>query len=143
MESSALMFALTTFILWGTTNFLISYGERHTDLQPTTFTAIMWVSMGIMGLMLVIYLYATGKTISLDSRLVYPVAAGVLLGAGILTLSLAMSHTTTGSGATAAVATSNAVFTALLAFAFMDEKLELRQWVGIGTVILGIVILRI
>ena len=143
MESSALMFALTTFLLWGTTNFLISYGEKHTDIQPATFTAVMWVSMGVMGLILMVYLYSTGKTIQIDTRLAYPIAAGVLLGVGILTLSLAMSHTSTGSGATAAVATSNAVFTALLAFAFMDEKLDIKQWIGIGTVILGIVILRI
>ena len=138
-----MLFALGTFILWGTTNFLIRYGEEKTGIKPTEFTAVMLVSMGILGVILVAYLYLTGNGIRLNKDLVFPVAAGVLLGVGILSFSYALSHTDTEAGVTAAVATSNAVFTTVLAFVFLDEKLDPKQWIGIGTVVLGIVILRI
>lgn len=143
MASSALLFALGTFVLWGTTNFLIRYGEEKTGIKPTEFTAVMWISIGILGVVLLAYLYLTGNGITLNKDLAFPVAAGVLLGIGILSFSYALSHTSTAAGATAAVATSNAVFTTALAFVFMEEKLEPKQWIGIATVVLGIVILRV
>ncbi len=39
--------------------------------------------------------------------------------------------------------TSNAVFTTLLALVFLRENMTFQEWVGIGTVVLGIIILRI
>jgi uncharacterized membrane protein len=54
-----------------------------------------------------------------------------------------MSHKDMGTGATAAIATSNAIFTATLAFVLLKEDLEPRQWAGIGTVIVGIILLRV
>jgi len=143
MGSSALLFALGTFILWGATNFLIRYGEEKTGIKPPQFTAVMWISMGILGVILVIYLYLAGETPKFNKNLVFPVAAGVLLGVGILSFSYALSHTDTEAGVTSAVATSNAVFTVVLAFLFLNEKLDPRQWIGIATVVLGIIILRI
>jgi drug/metabolite transporter (DMT)-like permease len=143
MASSALIFALGTFVLWGTTNFLIRYGEEKTGIKPIEFTAVMWVSMGILGVILVAYLYLTGNGFKLNKDLVFPVAAGLLLGIGILSFSYALSHTDTEAGVTAAVATCNAVFTTVLAFVFLQEKLDPKQWIGIATVIIGIIILRV
>jgi uncharacterized membrane protein len=71
------------------------------------------------------------------------VAAGLFLGVGILTFAFALSHNEMSTGATAAIATSNAVFTTLLAIMFLRENLTMQEWVGIGTVVAGIVILRI
>lgn len=41
-----------------------------------------------------------------------------------------------------AVASSNAALTVLLAFILLKEDLALKEWAGIATVILGIVVLR-
>jgi len=143
MASPVLLFALATFILWGTTNFLIAYGERNTSIDPKMFTAVMWVTIGVIGVMLMVYLHFTGKTIPMNSTLLYPIAAGLFLGIGILTLSYALSNSGSAAGATAAIATSNAVLTSILALAFMQEKMQLKEWIGVFTVVLGIVILRI
>jgi drug/metabolite transporter (DMT)-like permease len=143
MLSSALLFAVITFILWGTTNFLISYGEKTFGIKPELFSAIMWMSIGALGAVLFAYLYLTDQVQSIGVNAIYPVAAGLLLGIGILSFAFALSHTELSTGATAAVATSNAVFTTLLAFMFLKEGLDLKQWVGILTVVTGIIILRI
>jgi drug/metabolite transporter (DMT)-like permease len=137
------MFAVATFILWGANNFLMGYAEKKYDMDPKLFTAIMWMAMGVMGVALFAYLKATGQSIHFDAKLGFPMLCGVLLGIGILTFSYAMSHSDMQTGATAAVATSNAVFTAILAFAILKENLSVQQWAGIGTVILGIILLRL
>ena len=142
MVTSALMLAVATFILWGTNNFLMGYAEKTYDMDPRFFTAIMRMAMGILGVVLFAYMRATGHTIVFDAKLAYPVVCGVLLGVGTLTFNYAMSHNDMATGTTAAVATSNAVFTAVLAFVFLKENLAPRQWVGIGAVVLGIVLLR-
>ena len=141
--SAALLFAVCTFLLWGTTNFFIGYGEKNRDIDPVHFAAIMWVTMGVMGLLLVVYLMFSDNAISIDWRLGFPIAAGIFLGVGILTFAFAMSEDDMSTGATAAIATSNAVFTTMLAFVILRENLSLQEWVGIGTVVLGIVILRV
>ena len=143
MLTSALLFAVCTFLLWGATNFLISYGEKNEGIDPTLFTAVMWVTMGVLGVALSAYLLLKGETINLDSKLLFPIAAGLFLGVGLLTFAFALSHGEMSTGATAAIATSNAVFTTLLALVFLRENMTFQEWVGIGTVVLGIVILRV
>jgi hypothetical protein len=49
METTVLMFALFTFFSWGTTNFLISYGEKNQHMDATLFTAVMWITIGALG----------------------------------------------------------------------------------------------
>ncbi len=141
--TSALLFAVCTFLLWGTTNFLISYGEKNKGIDPTMFAAVMLAAMGILGVALLAYLLVRGDPVTMNWKLVIPVAAGLLLGVGILTFAFAMSHNEMSTGATAAIATSNAVFTTLLALVFLRENMTFQEWVGIGTVVLGIIILRI
>ena len=136
------MFALGTFFLWGATNILIGYGEKNLGMDAQVFTAIMWISMGALGVGLLAYLLLTGKEIQWETKLLYPIAAGLFLGVGILSFVFAMSQKDMSTGATAAIATSNAVFTATLAFFLLKEDLSIRQWTGIGTVILGIILLR-
>ena len=143
MVSSALLFALATFLLWGTNNLVMGYAEKTYDMDPRYFTAIMWMTIGLLGAVLFAYLRMTGQTISFDSKLVFPIVCGALLGIGLLTFSYAMAQHDMETGATAAVATSNAVFTAALAFVLLKEDLSLQQWAGIGTVILGIVLLKV
>jgi drug/metabolite transporter (DMT)-like permease len=137
-----MLFALGTFFLWGTTNFLIGYGEKKLGMDAQVFTAIMWVSMGALGVAMLAYLWLTGSKIELEMKLLLPVAAGLFLGVGILSFVYAMSHEG-GTGATAAIATCNAVFTVSLAFIFLKEPLEPRQLAGIAAVIVGIVLLRV
>lgn len=143
MASMALMFALGTFILWGTTNFLIGYGEKNLRIDPNLFTAVMWVTMGGLGAALLAYLWLTHSIEPIGYKLAYPLAAGACLGVGILSFVYAMSHDGMSTGATAAIATSNAVFTTMLAFLILREQLSVKEWVGIATVVAGIVILRI
>jgi drug/metabolite transporter (DMT)-like permease len=142
MMSAALLFAIATFLLWGTNNLIMGYAGKTYDMDPRFFTAIMWMTMGVMGVVFFAYLRMTGQSIHFDNKLIFPIVCGALLGIGILTFSYAMSHNDMATGATAAVATSNAVFTAALAFVLLKEDLSLQQWTGIGAVVLGIVLLR-
>ncbi len=143
MATSALLFAVATFILWGTTNFLIGYGEKSLKIDPQVFTAMMWTAMGVLGAGMLAYVLISGKEFPIGFNLSVPVAAGLCLGIGILSFSFAMSHADMSTGATAAVATSNAVFTAILALVFLKEDLAIKDWVGIATVLAGVVLLRI
>lgn len=143
LASMALMFAVGTFLLWGMTNFLIAYGEKNLEIDPNIFTAIMWLTMGGLGACLLAYLWLTDSIEPLGSKIMYPVAAGACLGIGILSFVYAMSHSDMSTGATAAVATSNAVFTTMLAFLILREQMSLKEWIGIATVVAGIIILRI
>lgn len=143
MLSTALLFALCTFFLWGTTNFVISYGEKTLGIDPTFFTAVMWMTMGALGVALLAYLALTQQLPAIDSKVLYPVLAGVFLGVGLLTFAYALSHGELSTGATAAVATSNAVFTTLLAVLILRESMTMQEYLGIGMVVLGIIVLRI
>jgi len=143
LASLALMFAIGTFILWGTTNFLIGYGEKNLKMDPNMFTAIMWVTMGGLGAVFLSYLWLTNSIQPLGTNIVYPIAAGACLGIGILSFVYAMSHSDMSTGATAAVATSNAVFTTMLVFLILREQMSVKEWIGIATVVAGIIILRI
>jgi drug/metabolite transporter (DMT)-like permease len=143
MASLALILALSTFVLWGTTNFLIGYGEKTLKIDPKLFTAIMWITMGALGAALFAYLWMTDDIEPLGFKLGYPLAAGACLGIGILSFAYAMTHSDMSTGATAAIATSNAVFTTMLAFLILREQMSLKEWVGIGTVVIGIIILRL
>lgn len=143
LASMALMFALATFILWGMTNFLIGYGEKNLNIDPNIFTAVMWITMGGLGAALLAYLWLTDGLEPLGTNIAYPIAAGACLGIGIMSFVYAMSHSDMSTGATAAVATSNAVFTTMLAFLVLREQMSVKEWIGIGTVVAGIIILRI
>lgn len=143
LATLALMFAVGTFILWGTTNFLIGYGEKNLKMDPNMFTAVMWITMGALGACLLAYLWFTDGLQPLGSNIAYPILAGACLGIGILSFVYAMSHTDMSTGATAAVATSNAVFTTMLAFLILREQMCLKEWIGIATVVVGIIILRV
>jgi drug/metabolite transporter (DMT)-like permease len=143
MISAALLFAFATFLLWGTNNFIMGYAEKTYDMDPRYFAAIMWMTIGVLGVVLFAYLRMTGQTIHFDNKLIFPVLCGVLLGVGILTFSYAMSQHDMKTGATAAVATSNAVFTAALAFVLLKEDLSIQQIAGMGAVVIGIVLLRV
>ena len=143
MATMALILALATFVLWGTTNFLIGYGEKTLKIDPKLFTAVMWLSMGALGGVLLAYLWMTDGIGPIGTKLAYPIAAGVFLGIGILSFVYAMTHSDMSTGATAAIATSNAVFTTMLAFLLLRESMSLKEWAGIATVVLGIIILRI
>lgn len=127
----------------GSNNFLMGYAEEQYDMDPRLFTAIMWMTMGVMGVVPLIFRRSSSQTIHFDAKLLFPLACGLLLGVGILTFSHAMGQKDMTAGATAAVATSNAVFTAVLAFALLKENLTLQQWTGIGVVVLGIILLRV
>jgi drug/metabolite transporter (DMT)-like permease len=136
------MFALFTFFSWGTTNFLIGYGEKNQHMDATLFTAVMWITIGAFGTSLLAYLYFTNNMPAMDSKLLHPIAAIALLGIGILSFTFALSHSGASTGATAAVATSNAVFTTILALFFLKENLDLKEWIGVATIVVGIIILR-
>lgn len=122
---------------------MIGYGEKNMKIDPNTFTAIMWITMGGLGAALLAYLWVTNSIEPIGAKAVYPLAAGACLGIGILSFVYAMSHSEMSTGATAAVATSNAVFTTMLAFLILREQMSLKEWVGIATVVVGIIILRI
>jgi len=135
----AIVFALITFFLWGSTNFLVKYGTEN-GLERPQIVAVMWVTMGALGVIFLTYLALTGNfTMNFDKWLFVPVAAGLLLGLGLLsfTYGVSMGHT----GSIAAIATANSAFTTVLAYVFLKENLSIVQTAGIGFVLFGLILL--
>ena len=135
----AIVFALITFFMWGSTNFLVKYGTEN-GLERPQIVAVMWVTMGILGIIFLSYLYLSGNfTLSFDKWLLIPVGAGMLLGLGLLSFTYGVSVGHTGS--IASIATANSAFTTVLAYAFLKEEVSIMQVAGIGLVLGGLVLL--
>ena len=135
----AIVFALITFFLWGSTNFLVKYGAEN-DMPRPQIVAVMWITIGVIGVIFLAYLMLTGNfSLKFDKWLFVPVAAGLLLGLGLLSFTYGVSEGSTG--AIAAIATANSAFTTILAYVFLKEELTIVQTAGIGLVLAGLVLL--
>lgn len=139
MLSYAILFALLTFVFWGTTNFLIKFGTVN-GMDKPQIVAVMWITVGVAGLLFFTYLVLTEQfNLAIDKWLLVPVSAGAFLAIGLLTFTYGVSLGSTGS--IAAIATANSAFTAVLAFIVLGEELNLQQMAGIGTILAGIMLL--
>ncbi len=139
------MYAIGTMILFALTNFLVKMaGEGGMD---SVFAAnLIWLSAGTVGVAFLIYgLHTGGFQEGMQNNdmkmLMLPILAGVFLALGMYTIKRAV--TLGDAGPSVAIANSNAIIVALLAWVFLNEKLSTTKIGGMAMVIGGIIVMSV
>ncbi|MBL8030909.1 MAG: DMT family transporter [Candidatus Doudnabacteria bacterium] len=133
-----LVFALTSILFMGGTNFLTGYGARLTS--PVV---INWISYAGLAVCTSFYLLYKGQLKhTLRTILQHP---ALLLGLGIADViawtSFAKSASLIPIGLTTAISEAYIGLAVLLGLYFNKEKLRRHQFIGIGIIIVGVVTL--
>jgi drug/metabolite transporter (DMT)-like permease len=105
------------------------------DVSPTLQIALRSLVAGIV--LLVLVLRREGPNAFLDGTLAPGLAAGVLYGLEFLLVALALHYTTAGH--VIVFLYTSPIFTALgLHFKLAEERMNVRQWLGVGLAFVGI-----
>ncbi len=135
------LFAVASFFLLGIGNFLLKYSAAVGKIETVQGMALVWIAMGILGVVTLITLLATGrfKVAGIEPKnFLIPVAAGIILGLGIFLLKVAM--VLGRAGPAAAIALSNAVLVAILARFILGEALTRSDYIAMALFLAAIVI---
>ena len=138
-----IIYALMTFTLFGITNFLVKKAGVESS-NPLLPSVILWLSVGGMGLIFLVYFYFTDSLSSsiISKPMLIPAIAGITLALGMFTLTYAMHHGGK-AGVIVAVANANTLLVSLLAYLAFGETLTYSELGGITLIILGIVLMSI
>lgn len=141
--------ALASLFCFGVTNFLLGYISEKGAADPgasVKAAMILWLGCGLLGVAGAILFRATGRGFSgmpgWRSYLL-PVMAGVALALGMLLLKSSLAANPLAKGPIVAVTSSNSLVVALLALAFIGERLSPGQWAGVAVIVAGIVLVSL
>ncbi len=139
------IYAIGTMVLFALTNFLVKVaGEGGMD---SVFAAnLIWLSAGAVGVVFMIYGLYTGSfqrglSETNSKMLLLPIIAGVSLAFGMYLIKKAV--TAGDAGPSVAIANSNAIIVALLAWIFLNEELSMSEIGGMAMIIGGIVVMSV
>ena len=107
---------------------------------------ILWLGTGLLGIAASAYFLLSGRGFSgLPRRnsFILPLAAGITLALGMLLLKISLAANALAKGPIVAVASSNSLVVALLAWVFLREKLSLGQLGSFLVIIAGIILLSL
>jgi drug/metabolite transporter (DMT)-like permease len=136
--------ALASMLCFGLTNFLLGFVAEKgaTDSAASVKAAmVLWLGCGMLGAAGAVLFKATGRGFSgMPGVRGYgaPVAAGVALALGMLLLKSSLAANPLAKGPMVAVTSSNSLVVALLARAFIRERLARGQWAGLAVIVAGI-----
>ena len=140
-------FAAATFCLYGLTNFILGYiGEASGNNMDASITSVLllWTGMGLSGAILLISPVVSFNKIKNSFRQKTAsagIAAGVTLALGMFTLKTGFISDPGSKGPIVAIASANAMFVALATWVFLKEKLTLKQFLGMITILAGITLI--
>ena len=146
---SWLFFALAALLFFGVTNFILGYLSERSGGDPIssiTASIFLWLGAGLLGLIGSSYFRVTGRGFSglpRKDHFILPVIAGVTLAMGMLLLKISLAANPLAKGPMVALTSSNSLVVALLAWAFLKEKLSLGQWAGFLIIVIGIIIVSL
>ncbi len=146
-QRSWLAWALFSLLFFGATNFFLGYISEKSAGDPEASVAaamILWLGCGLLGVIGAFLFKATGRGFAgMGTKIsfAFPVAAGVTLALGMLLLKSSLAANPLAKGPIVAVASSNSLVVALLARAFVREKLSPKQGVGFLVIVAGIVLI--
>ncbi len=142
-----LPFALGALFFFGVTNFILGFiSEKSANAPGVSLKAamILWLGTGLLGIGGSAFFLLSGRGFSgLPRRnsAFLPLAAGVTLALGMLLLKTSLAANPLAKGPIVAVASSNSLVVALLAWVFLREKLSPGQLASFLVIIGGIVLL--
>jgi transporter family protein len=141
--------ALAALLFFGVTNFILGYiSEKSTGDPAASVKAamVLWLGCGLLGSAAAVYFTFSRRGFrGLTGRksLLLPIAAGLTLALGMLLLKTSLAANPLAKGAIVAVTSSNSLVVALLAWAFIREKLSLGQWAGFLLIVMGIMLISL
>ena len=141
--------ALAAMLFFGVTNFFLGYISEKSAGDPAASVKaamILWLGCGLLGIAAaVLFKYSRRGFAGLPDRraLLLPIAAGVTLALGMLLLKTSLAANPLAKGPIVAVTSSNSLVVALLAWAFIREKLSPGQWAGFLVIVVGIVLISL
>jgi transporter family protein len=137
-------FAVLSFLGFGVTNALLGaifeWSGRN-PATPVTAPLILWLTMGVAGLVAAAVFAATGRGyrgLPAPRFAVVSAAAGVSLALGMLTLKLGLASDPGAKGPIVAIASTNAMIVAAGARVVLREQLSRMQLVGMCVIVAGI-----
>jgi len=146
-QSSAwVLYAFGTFIMFGLTNFLLKYASVK-GMPSMEGTAILLLGAGLVGIIVLLAMMTQGRYDSAFNPRISGVnphfylvmaLAGVFLAIGMYFLKVAVALGKAGPAT--AIALSNALLVASLAWLILGEKLSTSDLVGMALYIAAIIV---
>jgi transporter family protein len=138
-------YALGTMAMFGVTNSLLKFAA-HEKMDSIFASQILWLSVGIFGLIFFAYYYSTGTfTTNLTGTssllLAVPVIAGVCLAAGMFLIKKAVAAGPAGPAT--AISAGNAILVTLFAYVVLKEGLSMPKVIGMIMVVAGIIVMSV
>ena len=124
-----LAYALASMLLLAATNFILGYVAEKSAGDPAASVKaaiVLWLGTGLLGVVGTLIFKASGRGFAgLPGKapLLLPLAAGVTLALGMLLLKAGLGANPLAKGPIVAVTSSNSLVVALLAWAYLREKL--------------------
>ncbi len=138
-----ILFGLLTMSLFSFTNFILKWLGYHGNDSISVVT-ILWLAAGTFGALALGYRFLTGQNmIGLEETnlQLLALAAGILLGLGMLTLKMGVSAGP--AGPMVAIASSNAILVAFLDRVLLGHLPAPLKLAGMLAAVLGIVIIAL
>ncbi|BEP17904.1 hypothetical protein PYJP_12560 [Pyrofollis japonicus] len=132
------LYALGTFLMFGLTNFILKYASVK-GMPSVEGTAVLLLGAGLVGVLAALALLSTGRYDSARNPVLAGVepklyalmaVAGVFLALGMYFLKVAVAHGKAGPAT--AIALSNALLVASLAWLLLGEKLSTSELIGMA-----------
>ena len=148
-DRSWILFASTTFILFGLTNFLLGYiGETSGNNMEASISSIilLWTGMGVLGIIMLLSPAISVEKIRETFRMKTAssgILAGITLALGMFTLKAGFISDPGSKGPIVAIASANAMFVAFSAWIFLKERLSRKQLFGMVIILSGILLITL
>ncbi len=131
------IFALIALILFGIANFLLKYA---TTRGASCIPSIM-VVLAVAGLIGLLGLVLNHKSISSVDGYKYSIIAGIFFALGMIFMNIAIVRGKTGPAV--AIASSNVLVVAILAWLILGERLSRSDLLGIILFLLALIVLAL
>ncbi len=141
-------YALASMLCFGVTNFFLGYISEKSSGDPAASVKaamILWLGCGLLGVSGSILFGLSGRGFSglPGNSFFLPMTAGFTLALGMLLLKASLAANPLAKGPIVAVTSSNSLIVALLAWAFIRERLSGGQWAGFLVIVAGIALISL
>ena len=131
--------------MFSITNSLLKFAA-HENMDSIFASQILWLSVGIFGLIFFAYYYTMGSfTTNLTGTsailLAVPIISGVCLAAGMFFINKAVA--VGPAGPATAITAGNAILVALFAYVILNEGLGTPKLIGMLMVVSGIIVMSV